>query len=135
MRIRVQVAAIEVQSTTAALVKLYPVLEQPEKGLFAREDSPSATFAIEIRRDQVKRFEIGREFDLLFCLPISEIPDEAGDKRIVREAVEEARIESLHGIACNLRTGEGTECNCGTVEAPMPAPDHDVTADPSPAQK
>lgn len=113
MRIRVQVAALEIASLTAAMVKLFPVVEQPEPGLFASDDAPVGNFAIQIRRDKINRFPIGKEFDLLFALPIHELPDENTDAELVEAAKQESRTLGA------------------TTPQAAPAPDHDVTADPT----
>lgn len=152
MRVRMKVAAVEMKSDDVAMIKLYPVNEQPEPEIFPEGEAPQASFVLQVRVSRLVNFRVGKEFDLLFALPIHEveeptieplgieipISDETAAELIanthrhhveVQEAIDEARIESLHGIACNLRTGEGKECNCGTAEAPKAAPNYDLSPD------
>jgi hypothetical protein len=141
MRIRMQVAAVEVISDTAALVKLYPVKEQPEDSVFPSDMAPQGSFAVQIARDRIPEMPIGKEFDLLFALPITQVPVDdprlvepntgnptpEDHKNIVAAAERESKLQSLHGVCCNLRTGEGPECNCGYAECGVdPAPDYNV---------
>lgn len=193
MRIRMQVAAVEVISDDTALVKLYPVKEQPEDGVFPDDIVPQGSFAVQVSRARLPELQVGKEFDLLFALPIHQIPsgltleeehritnakpgeaveitrDSLKHPEVVKAAVEddvsgltapeaydlgraderssatanhqrhidvqvaaqESRRNSIHGVACNLRTGEGTECNCGWHDSykTTPAPDYDLSPD------
>lgn len=145
MRIRMKVAAVELQSDDAALVKLYPVNEQPEPLLFPKDVAPQATFALQVAPGMIANFRIGKEFDILFALPIHELPAEGSllpagakpgeavpvtHKQLIKMAKNSSRLESLHGHACNLRTGEGPECTCAhSGSSVTAAPDYDVSAE------
>ncbi len=103
MRIRMMVAAVEMQSDDVVLVKLHPVNEQPEPELFPKDAAPQASFALQVAAGQIDNFPVGKKFDMLFALPIHQVPVEEKRQRHVeiQEAVEEFRAlspdtESVH---------------------------------------
>jgi hypothetical protein len=121
-----KVAAVELKSDDAAMVKLYPVNEQPEEGIFPPDEKPQATFAMQIVATRVGEFRVGKEFDLLFALPIHQLP--AGEASKLAEAKPGEVVEIEHKKLVELAKKQSRALS-PEVQGPTRAPDYDLSPD------